>query len=242
MQPDFLYTLTTPDGVKQRIPITMQIEGDGSIAGIHVPDDFTPPHWAELKHCQCSHCPLDPREHQYCPIAYNLAYLLPDKALGNSYQPLFLDVETPQRRYSQHTTLQRALSALFGLVCALSDCPHTRFLRPMAAFHLPLSSNTETMVRTASFYLLQRYLARRRNPDINVDLEKLNEHFLVLNELNHCFMNRFRHRDESDAPVNALVLLHLASKEIHFNLEDELAMLAPLFDIADDDNSDTSMN
>ncbi len=64
----------------------------------------------------------------------------------------------PQRRYQQDTSLPRALSSLFGLICALSDCPHTRFLRPMAHFHLPLSSDTETLVRTASLYSLQRDL------------------------------------------------------------------------------------
>ena len=42
MQPDFVYTLTTPTGVQQRIPITL-VEEHGSIS---VPDTFTPPDWA----------------------------------------------------------------------------------------------------------------------------------------------------------------------------------------------------
>ena len=45
MQPDFVYTLTTPPGVQQRIPITL-VEEHGSIA---VPDTFTPPDWAALR-------------------------------------------------------------------------------------------------------------------------------------------------------------------------------------------------
>lgn len=225
MQPDFVYTLTTPAGVQQRIPITL-VEQHGTIA---IPDTFTPPDWAALSYHQCSHCPLDPDEHRYCPIARNLAYLLPDSAFGDSFQAVNLDVETPQRRYQQDTTLQRALSSLFGLICALSDCPHTRFLRPMAHFHLPLSSDTETLVRTASLYLLQRYFLNRKQPDATVSLEGLNARYDALNELNRCFTGRLRQRGESDAPINALVLLHVTAREMHWNLEEELESLAALF-------------
>ena len=229
MQPDFVYTLTTPTGVHQRIPITL-VEEHGSIA---VPDTFTPPDWAALRYHQCSHCPLDPDEHPYCPIARNLAYLLPDSALGDSFQAVNLDVETPQRRYQQDTTLQRALSSLFGLICALSDCPHTRFLRPMAHFHLPLSSDTETLVRTASLYLLQRYLLNRKQPEQTISLDGLNDRYNALNELNRCFTGRLRQRGESDAPINALVLLHVTAREMHWNLEEELESLAALFSGSD---------
>ncbi|PHR67846.1 hypothetical protein [Alcanivorax sp.] len=225
MQPDFVYTLTTPAGAQQRIPITL-VEQHGTIA---IPDTFTPPDWAELSYHQCSHCPLDPREHRYCPVARNLAYLLPDCALGDSFQPVTLDVQTWQRNYHQDTTLQRALSSLFGLICALSDCPHTRFLRPMASFHLPLSSDTETLVRTASLYLLQRYIRNRQQPEQTISLDGLNARYDALNELNRCFTGRLRQRGESDAPINALVLLHVTAREMHWNLEEELESLAALF-------------
>ncbi|MEQ3724626.1 hypothetical protein [Alcanivorax sp.] len=225
MQPDFVYTLTTPAGEQQRIPIAL-VEEHGAIA---IPDSFTPPDWAALSYHQCSHCPLDPSEHAYCPIARNLAYLLPDSASGDSFQPVTLDVKTPQRGYHQETTLQRALSSLFGLICALSDCPHTRFLRPMASFHLPLSSDTETLVRTASLYLLQRYLLNLKQPDATVSLEGLNARYDALNELNRCFTGRLRQHGESDAPVNALVLLHVTAREMHWNLEEELESLTALF-------------
>lgn len=225
MLPDFVYTLTTPAGVQQRIPISL-VEELGAVA---IPDTFTPPGWAALSYHQCSHCPLDPREHRYCPIALNLAYLLPNSALGDSFQAVNLDVETPQRRYQQDTTLQRALSSLFGLICALSDCPHTRFLRPMAHFHLPLSSDTETLVRSASLYLLHRYIRNRQQPDQAVSLDGLNAHYRGLNELNRCFTGRLRQLGESDAPINALVLLHVTAREMHWNLEEELESLAGLF-------------
>ena len=221
MPPDYVYTLTTPEGGQQRIAIEMV---DDTIA---IPSDFKPPAWAELTYHQCSHCPLDKDSHRYCPIALNLAFLLPDSALGDSFQPVTVQVDTPQRQYNQTSTLQRALSSLFGLICGLSDCPHTRFLRPMAKFHLPLSNETETLVRTASLYLLQRHMNQRRDSDVS--LADLNARYAALNELNRCFTKRLRGKRQSDASINALILLHVTAKEMHWNLEEELASLAPLF-------------
>ncbi|KZX71463.1 MULTISPECIES: DUF6901 family protein [unclassified Alcanivorax] len=221
MPPDYVYTLTTPEGVQQRIPIELV---DDAIA---IPDRFSPPAWAALTYHQCSHCPLDKETHRYCPIALNLAYLLPESALGDSFQTVTVEVDTPQRQYRQTTTLQRALSSLFGLICALSDCPHTRFLRPMARFHLPLSSASETLVRSASLFLLQQHMADRL--DSQDPLAELNARYAALNELNRCFTRRLRGKRTSDAPINALVLLNVTAREMHWNLEEELASLAPLF-------------
>lgn len=196
---------------------------------IRITEAFTPPDWARLEHRQCSHCPLDPAEHTYCPIALNLAYLLPVQNLGNSFDPLTLEVETPQRRYRADTTLQRALSSLFGLICALSDCPHTQFLRPMALFHLPISTETETLVRVASLWLLERYLKSRDDPGVSVDLDGLNQAYHNLNELNRCFVERLRGDSHSDAPVNAIVLLQVLTRGMNWELDDELEAIAPLF-------------
>ncbi len=222
-RPDYVYTLTTPEGAQQRIPITLVDDR------ITPPADFSPPAWAALTYHQCSHCPLDPAQHRYCPIALNLAFLLPSSALGDSYQPVAVDVETPQRRYSQTSTLQRALSSLFGLICGFSDCPHTRFLRPMARFHLPMSSHTETLVRTTSLYLLQRYLNGGREETDSQSLNDLNQRYAALNELNRCFTRRLRDSSDSDARINALILLHVTAREMHWDLEEELVSLAPLF-------------
>lgn len=225
MQPDILYQIRDADGAEARIPFHLQ--DDHSIA---VPDDFSPPDWARLDYHQCSHCPLSTDTHTYCPIARNLAYLLPQLPPGESYQPISLEVRTELRNYQQDTTLQRALGSLFGLICASSDCPHTRFLRPMARFHLPLSSHTETLVRSTSLYLLQQIVQNRQEDQAS--LAGLNERYQTLNELNRCFVKRFQDRNLSDAPVNAMVLLKTIAQHLNWNLEDDLAELAPLFGTA----------
>ena len=103
----------------------------------------------------------------------------------------------------------------------------------MAHFHLPLSSDTETLVRTASLYLLQRYLLNRKQPEQTISLDGLNDRYNALNELNRCFTGRLRQRGESDAPINALVLLNVTAREMHWNLEEELESLAALFSGSD---------
>ncbi|EKF74390.1 hypothetical protein A11A3_09325 [Alcanivorax hongdengensis A-11-3] len=228
MRPDICYDLRNRAGQQQRIPLHLHPDDHS----LQVPADFEAPHWARLEYHQCSHCPLSQDEYRDCPVARNLAWLLPDHELGPSHERIDLRVDAHQRRYQMETSLQRALGSLFGLVCALSDCPHTRFLRPMALFHLPVSNETETLVRTASLYLLQRYIAHRHDPAIPVDLDELNEQYRQLNVLNRCFVERFRGR-QSDAPVNAMVLLQVLSRDMKGELNELLESLAPLFDTGD---------
>lgn len=229
MQPDFRYRFRgTAEQPREQEPV-VEINLDPEGQCIQVAEDFSPPDWARLDYRQCSHCPLDPAEHTWCPVALNLAWTLPDELPGRSHDPVALQVETPQRTYAADTTLQRALSSLFGLVSAFSDCPHTRFLRPMAQFHLPLSTHTETMVRVIGLQLLGRYIKHRRDPDVTVDLSGMEERYRNLKELNRCFLERVRSGARSDASINALVLLEVLSREVNWELEDELATLEQFF-------------
>lgn len=231
MPPDLRYHFLPDD--RDAVQVSLHLSPEDH--GLAVADTFEPPAWTRLEYCQCSHCPLDPAEHTYCPIARNLAYTLPERNLGESFQALELRVESGQREYRARTTVQRALSSLFGLVCALSDCPHTRFLRPMALFHLPVSTETETLSRTVGFYLLGRYLQRRPHQEMSLDLTDLHHAYRNLGELNRCFINRLR-GDDSDAPLNAMILLHVLSKDVNWEIEDQLDALATLFAAATGDS------
>jgi hypothetical protein len=227
-QPDYRYRLIPggdPGGNAAMRVIDIHLDDEQRI---QVPTDFQPPAWTRLDYHQCSHCPLDPAEYRYCPLALKLAYTLPDEIKGDSHQAMKLEVETPGRTYSSETTLQRALSSLFGLVSALSDCPHTRFLRPMALFHLPVSGGRESVVRVLAFRLLGRYLEHREHPELAVDLEGLDEAYRNLNQLNRDFLKRLRHGG-SDAPVNAVLLLEMLTRELNWELEDELSNVAEFF-------------
>lgn len=224
MPPDISYDIRYPEGNHDRIAIRMDNNGQ-----IDVDADYQPPAWAKLSFHQCAHCTLDPAEHEYCPVARNIAFLFPESFSSTSWQDVILTVATDTRRYSADTTLQRALGSLFGLVCSLSDCPHTRALRPMGIFHLPLSNDRETLVRAASFFLLKRYLEHLRNPAVSIDLGEMETTYKNLKILNRGLAQRFRGDGSSDAAANAFVLLDILARDVDFELEEQLDALHRIF-------------
>lgn len=224
MPPDISYDIRYPEGSHDRITVRMDDDGN-----IDVDADFQPPDWARLSFHQCTHCTLDPAKHEYCPIASNIAFLFPESFSSTSWQDVTLTVSTETRRYSGETTLQRALGSLFGLICSLSECPHTRALKPMGIFHLPLSNDRETLVRAASFFLLKRYLEHLRNPAISVDLGEMETTYKNLKILNRGLAQRFRGDGSSDAAANAFVLLDILARDVDFELEEQLDALHKIF-------------
>jgi len=227
MQPDITYTLTLKNGHTEAIQIHLQ-EGSGEIVS---DDSYIPPSWALLSHCQCDHCPLREDEVTYCPIAKNIAMLFAGKQVGNSHDNVELKVQVGQRGYVLETTTQRALSSLFGLICALSPCPHTLPLRPMGIFHLPLSSDIETLVRISSLFLLRSYLAHQENPSVPVDLSDMTVTYQNLSVLNRGIAARLRSASSSDAAVNAITLLDVLVKDVRFELDSQLKLLKELMHV-----------
>lgn len=224
MPPDISYDIRYPEGSHDRIAIRTDSSGS-----IDVDDHYQPPEWARLSFHQCAHCTLDPQTHEYCPIARNIAFLFPENFSSTSWQDVTLTVTTEARRYSAETTLQRTLGSLFGLVCSLSDCPHTRALKPMGIFHLPLSNDRETLVRAASFFLLKRYLEHLRNPSVSIDLGEMESTYKNLKILNRGLAQRFRGDGSSDAAANAFVLLDILARDVDFELEEQLDALHRIF-------------
>lgn len=202
---------------------------------IHIDEAFVAPDWAKLDHHQCSHCTLDTSSEPYCPIARNLAFLFAGASFGDSFDEVKLEVQTTQRTYTADTTLQRALSSLFGLVCSLSPCPYTEPLKPMGLFHLPLSNESETLVRATSFFLLKRYLEHLRDPSLPINLDYMENTYRDLKELNKCFVKRFREIGESDATVNALILLDVLAKDVDYELDEQLGLLNRFFGLPETD-------
>ena len=203
--------------------------GNGEIV---IDDEFIPPAWALLGHHQCSHCPLQPDEETYCPIARNLAYLFSGRNTGTSHDKVFLRVQVEQRGYVfDETTTQRALSSLFGLICALSPCPHTLPLRPMGVFHLPLATDVETLVRISSLFLLRSYLSRQERPADPVDLSDMEATYGNLGKLNQGMAARLRSASSSDGAVNAITLLDVLVKDVRFELDSQLALLKKLMQV-----------
>ncbi len=202
--------------------------------------DLTPPHrdlpppgtlpaWSRLDFQRCAHCPLDPAEHPHCPVAGDLALLIDRFCRFDSFRPVALEVETLQRSISANTTLQRALSALFGLTIGSSACPHTAFFRPMARFHLPLASEEETLFRAVSSYLMAQYFRCHRGDSADWELSGLITIYRNIQAVNQGMVARLRHAEQKDAPVNAIILLDMLARAFPDDIHEAVAPLEPLF-------------
>lgn len=187
------------------------------------------PFWAQLDFHRCPHCPLQASEVPNCPAAERLADLLAWSSALVSHESLRLTVVTPERTTVADTTAQRAVSSLMGLIMATSGCPYSAFLRPMARFHLPLSSEAETIYRAASMYLLAQYFVERQGRPADMKLQALQGHYENLHRVNLSLCQRMRAAVTQDSSVNAVIVLDCFAKALPATIEEALCELEPLF-------------
>ncbi len=188
------------------------------------------PAWAKLEFHQCPGCPVSMDEHPFCPVAVNLIPLIQKCGGLTSYDEATINVKTNEREYSKHTTVQRGISSLLGLLMATSACPNMNFLRPMARFHLPFASDQETTYRAVSTYLMFQYYQNHAGIGADLDLEGLSQIYKNLQTVNRAFSNRLKAACDQDAAVNAVVILDLFAKDIPYSIEEKLEELGYLFE------------
>jgi hypothetical protein len=189
-----------------------------------------PPDWAKLDFYQCSNCPLDVREHPYCPMAANLVNIVKRFDSLLSYNEIHLIVTTSERTISQLTTIQRGVGSLMGLVIATCGCPHSVFFKPMARFHLPLANNEETIYRAASMYLLAQYFLRKKGKPVDWSLRGLEEIYTNIQVVNYTIAERLRAATRTDSVLNALVELDIYAQTLSLVIEDSLEEMRFLFE------------
>ncbi len=194
----------------------------------NIPD--TLPSWAQLSFHQCPHCPLSPETHPNCPLAANLANLVPRFNRFLPYEKTHLDVITEERRISQDTTVQASVGSLMGLVMATSGCPYTAFFKPMARFHLPLASAEETIYRSVSMYLMAQYFLHKEGQDIDFGLRGLEQVYENIHTVNTSIAERFLAASEKDSSIDAVVQLDIYAMTFLGILDEPLEELRPLFE------------
>ena len=228
------YRFTFPTGKTHTIDLAI----DASTLELRASINQPLPAWAALDFNQCPHCPLDIKNHPHCPVALHIAGLV---ATGNklvSHDRVHVEVDLPDRSVSTDTTAQRALSSVLGLMLAVSGCPHTDYFKPMARFHLPFANEEETIYRAASMYLLAQYFRRHQGGETDFDLNGLVEIYENIQVLNHAMATRLKSAAETDAAVNAVVLLDLFAKALPHSITDSLQDIRYLFPMyLDDDRS-----
>ena len=193
----------------------------------NLPD--TLPDWTKLEFYQCPNCPLSPTKTIHCPLAGNLVNIVSRFNRLLSYDQIEVEVISQKRIISNVTTAQRGLRSLMGLIIAVSDCPHTLFLKPMARFHLPFSDETETIYRATSMYLLAQYFRKKANKKPDFKLTGLTEIYHNLHLVNTSIAHRLRNASQADSTVNALVLLDIFTKTLPKAIEESLQEIHHLF-------------
>jgi len=187
--------------------IKMDLRFNDKTYQIELSDDTPKPDWAKLSHHKCSNCPLG-EDVEWCPTALALSEFLPYFKTKFSYEKAVIEVDTPMRSIVTKSNFQNGIASLFGLACATSGCEHTKFLRPLARFHLPFANEQETVFRSLSANLLMQYVdnvQNGRNHPMNFDA--LNENYAKLSVVNSHLTKRLNDGVERDAALNAVIIL-----------------------------------
>lgn len=210
-------------------PVVVTLDFDPRTYLLEVPALVERAPWMDINCHKCPNCTLPP-ETRYCPTAVGLADFLPDFTSRLSHERVHVVVETANRTIHSKTSLQAGLASLIGLISATSGCPRTRFLRPLARFHLPFADERETLFRVFSSWLLTSYvhqrLVGRQAPQSMDGLKRLYEELSVVNA---SLAQRLRTVASRDALLNAIIILdsfaQMAPVNIEGQLEDILACL-----------------
>lgn len=187
------------------------------------------PEWTELEKGKCENCPI--MGEPYCPAAVNIHDMVARTKGNISHEEVKVYVITKDRTIGKKTDLQSALFSLMGIVLATSRCPHFKFLRPMAIFHLPFSNLEETMIRTIGFYLVQKYFNAVNNGEDPgpIELEGLNEHYATLEKVNQGLATRINLAAKGDANKNAIVTLNLFAQMFNMAMRQDFSMIKKYF-------------
>lgn len=222
---DIQYKFTLPNHTSE--VFDLQLESKDLILMNNMPSSL--PTWTDLEYYQCPNCILDPTLYTYCPLSANLVTIVRRFKGLLSFDEVTIDVITNERTVSQKTTVQRGISSLMGLVIATSGCPHTAYFRPMARFHLPLSSKEETIYRATSMYLLAQYFLNKDKNKADLELEGLKKIYENAQIVNTSIADRLRAASDTDSSVNAIALLDMYAQSLPFAISDSLENIKYLF-------------
>jgi hypothetical protein len=221
----FVYTYQFADGSSKTFELHLAEPDLRLQAG--QPADL--PLWALLSYEQCEHCPLDRKDHAYCPIAANLALIVEEFKNFLSHERVNVTVQCAERVYGKETTVQGGLSPLLGIIMTTSGCPIMEQLKPMVRFHLPFASLDETIFRGVTMYLLSQYFRHQDGKDAAWSLDGLAPIYGEVGMVNRDFARRMQAAAKKDANVNALVNLDVFASMMTFAAEETLDRLKPSF-------------
>lgn len=215
-------------------PLRVDLFFDRKTFKLDIPPTAPKPDWARLSHQRCPNCTLSD-DCAYCPAALGIAMFMPTFKDCVSHDKAVVEVETDHRTIVAKTTLQSGLGSLIGLVCATSGCPLTRFLRPMARFHLPFADEQETLFRSFSTWLLAGIVQQRQSGSSEpITLEGLKQRYQDLSTMNAFLAERLRAGVGRDAMLNAVIVLDLFAQIAPDNIDGGFEDILDAFEIEDE--------
>jgi hypothetical protein len=217
------YRFDLPDGSQKSLDFTF----DAVNFRLSNSTPAAPPFWTALTFNQCANCPLDADRHTHCPAALQMAATVELVKALVSFDTVGVTVTQAERTVYAETTAQMAMSSVLGLIMATAGCPWADCFRPMARFHLPFASETETLYRSISMFLLARELSGASRVHGFAALESLYENLHVVNR---DMSRRLGAAARTDPAQNAIALLDAYTALLPAALESKLEELKPLFD------------
>jgi len=199
----YRYRITFGDGTVKTLAVTLQAESLALVREARA----SYPEWTRLTFKQCPNCPLEESQHPRCPVAANVVEMVEAFGDSPSYEEVDVVVESQNRTYARHTSLQTAVSSLLGLHMVTSGCPILDKLRPMVDMHLPFMNRQETLYRMVTMYLLAQYFRAKKAQPAEWDLAGLTRLLGDIREVNVAFCERLNAIEIKDASVNAVVIL-----------------------------------
>jgi hypothetical protein len=209
--------------------VTFKLLLDRGTLSLMLDRSADPPQWTALNHKRCENCPLDDKNHRYCPVAVNFADIADPFKDMLSHEKVLVTVTTDERTFSKETMIQHGLSPLVGIIMTTSGCPIMEHLKPMVRFHLPFASLDETVFRMVSMYLMVQYYRHQAGKPAEWNLDGLMEAYAKVSVVNRDFANRLRDAAKKDANINALVNLDCFAAMMPFAAEETLNNLKPYF-------------
>lgn len=176
------------------------------------------PKWTELNVNKCPNCSLDETKNKFCPAAVSIIPLVNVFAGLLSYEEVDVTVETEDRKYTKHTTLQKGLSSLLGIYMVTCGCPILDKLKPMVRYHLPFATVEETKYRVLSMYLLSQYFIFRRKGTPDWELKNLVKIYNEIKIVNKSFCKRLSYIETEDASTNALIILNCFADSVTISI------------------------
>jgi len=215
---NYSYTFRFKSGIQKTFVVLV----DNSSLDIIYKSQETYPDWTKLQNFKCAHCVLDPKVHEYCPLAINLVDIIHTFQEFNSYDEAEITVETINRNYSKTTSIQAGVSSMLGIRMVTSGCPVMGKLKPLIPSHLPFASLEETEVRVLSAYLLAQYVKWKKGGKPDWEMTNLINVYEDIRILNHNVSRKIADLEKKDVSINSLVVLNNFADYVSFTLDEKM--------------------